>query len=303
MEALLAAYRIGARVAWRRVAEVARDAGLGEEVLAGLAESIFAYIDELSGASAEGYAQEQAAAAGELQRRRRRLATLMIQTPPPAESVIEDAAREAAWRLPRLVAALVWRQSERRIAARLPAQSIAAPVDDLVCALIPDPEAPGRRSEIDRALKGHPAVIGPAVPWQEAGRSAARVLATQRLVEAGVVPADGLVFANEHLTALILFSDRELLDDLARNRLAPLADETQSSRDRLALTLLAWLDHHGNVQEIAEALHVHPQTVRYRVGRLRECFGSALDDPATRFELGLVLHTRRPAHITSPSPR
>jgi hypothetical protein len=83
MEALLAAYRIGARVAWRRVAEVARGAGLGEEALAALAESIFAYIDELSGLSAEGYAQYQAAAAGEAQRRRRRLVTMMIQSPPP----------------------------------------------------------------------------------------------------------------------------------------------------------------------------------------------------------------------------
>ena len=74
MEALFAAYRIGARVAWRRVAEAARAATLGEEVLARLAESIFAYIDELSAASAEGHALEQAAAAGEAQRRRRRLA-------------------------------------------------------------------------------------------------------------------------------------------------------------------------------------------------------------------------------------
>ena len=41
--------------------------------------------------------------------------------------------------------------------------------------------------------------------------------------------------------------------------------------------------------EIAAALHVHPQTVRYRLGRLRECFGSALDDPEDRFELALVL--------------
>src|SRR3954466_3061098 len=39
MEALLAAYRIGARVAWRRVAEAARAAELGEEILARLAES------------------------------------------------------------------------------------------------------------------------------------------------------------------------------------------------------------------------------------------------------------------------
>lgn len=292
MEALLAAYRIGARVAWRRVAVVARAAGLGEEVLARLAESIFAYIDELSGASAEGYAQEQAAAAGEAQRRRRGLVNLMIQSPPPAEAAVEDAAREAGWQLPRSLAALVWRHSERRIATRLPAETIVAPLDDLSCALVPDPLAPGRRGEIEAALGGHPAVVGPAVSWQQAAISARRAFAAQRLAEEGVLPANGLVVANEHLAALILHSDRALLDDLARQHLGPLADETENSRARLSQTLLAWLDHQGKVAEIAEALHVHPQTVRYRLGRVRESFGPALDDPQVRFELGLVLRAR-----------
>jgi hypothetical protein len=296
MEALLAAYRIGARVAWRRVAEVARVAGLGEEALARLAESIFAYIDELSGASAEGFAQYQAAAAGEAQRRRRRLVTIMIQSPPPAQAAIEDAAREAGWRVPPSLAALVWPPSQRRIAARLPAESVVAPVDDYSCALVPDAAAPGRRREIESALTGHPAVIGPNVPWQRAGFSVRRALAAQRLVEEGVLPANGLVVADDHLTALVLHSDRELLDDLARQCLAPLAAETENSRERLTATLLAWLDHQGNTSEIAEALHVHSQTVRYRLSRLRERFGSALDDPQVRFELGLVLHARARAY-------
>jgi hypothetical protein len=292
MEALLAAYRIGARVAWRRVAEVARAAELGEEVLARLAESIFAYIDELSAASAEGHAQEQAAAAGEAQRRRRRLAALMIQPPPLDQAAVEDAAREAGWPLPISLAALVWRQSERRIAARLPAETIVAALDDASCALVPDPEAPGRRREIEAALGGHQAVIGPTVPWQHAAVSARRAVATQQLLEDGVMPESGLVAANDQLAALILHADRGLLDDLAHQRLAPLADETDGSRERLAQTLLAWLDHQGKVPEIAAALNVHPQTVRYRLGRLRECFGGALDDPEDRFELALVLRAR-----------
>jgi PucR C-terminal helix-turn-helix domain len=292
MEALLAAYRIGARVAWRRVAEVARAAELGEEILARLAESIFAYIDELSAASAEGHAQEQTAAAGEAQRRRRRLATLMIQSPSPDLVAVEDAAREAGWPLPGSLAALVWRKSERRIAVRLPAETIVAPLDDASCALVPDPEAPGRRREIEEALGEHHAIIGPAVPWQQAAVSARRAFAAQKLIEEGVMPANGLVLADEQLAALILHADRGLLDDLARQRLAPLADETESSRERLGQTLLAWLDHQGRVPEIAAALSVHPQTVRYRLGRLRECFGNMLDDPEYRFELALVLRAR-----------
>jgi DNA-binding PucR family transcriptional regulator len=44
---------------------------------------------------------------------------------------------------------------------------------------------------------------------------------------------------------------------------------------------------------VAKALHVHPQTVRYRLARLRELFGARLDDPDARFELELALRARR----------
>ena len=39
---------------------------------------------------------------------------------------------------------------------------------------------------------------------------------------------------------------------------------------------------------------MHPQTVRYRLGRLRELFGSTLDDPAIRAAL-LLAPARDPA--------
>jgi len=45
----------------------------------------------------------------------------------------------------------------------------------------------------------------------------------------------------------------------------------------------------GAISPTAAALGVHPQTVRYRVARLRELFGTALDDPQSRFELQLAL--------------
>jgi hypothetical protein len=292
MEALLAAYRIGARVAWRRVAEAARAAELGEEILARLAESIFAYIDALSAASAEGHAQEQAAAAGEAQRRRRRLATLLIQSPAPDRSVVEEAAMDAGWPLPRSVAVLVWRPPEKRIAGRLAAETLHASTDDAGYALVPDPGAPGRGRELQAALEGYPAVIGPAVHWQDAAKSARRALATHVLMDEGVVPANGLVSADDQLAALLLHADRGLLADLAKRRLAPLGAETEMSRARLSETLLAWLDHQGRVPEIAASLHVHPQTVRYRLGRLRERFGTALDDPDARFELLIALRAQ-----------
>ena len=66
LDALQGAYRVGARIAWRRISEAAIAAGLDSTTLALLAESIFAYIDEVSAESVEGYASEQAASAGGL---------------------------------------------------------------------------------------------------------------------------------------------------------------------------------------------------------------------------------------------
>jgi DNA-binding PucR family transcriptional regulator len=43
---------------------------------------------------------------------------------------------------------------------------------------------------------------------------------------------------------------------------------------------------------VAAELYVHPQTVSYRVNRLRDLFGADLDEPAARFELLLVLAYR-----------
>jgi DNA-binding PucR family transcriptional regulator len=91
----------------------------------------------------------------------------------------------------------------------------------------------------------------------------------------------------------VLGGDRRLANDLAERALAPLEGETELSRERLGSTLEAWLRHRGRTEEVARALHVHPQTVRYRLARLRELFGERLDAPDGRFELELALRARR----------
>src|SRR3954471_23845371 len=56
LDALLAAYRVGARVAWRRLVDAATAGGLAPETIYDLGETVFAYIDEISAESVEGYA-------------------------------------------------------------------------------------------------------------------------------------------------------------------------------------------------------------------------------------------------------
>jgi DNA-binding PucR family transcriptional regulator len=57
----------------------------------------------------------------------------------------------------------------------------------------------------------------------------------------------------------------------------------------LAETLRAYLDSFGDVAAAAQWLHVHPNTVRYRVRRIEEHLGSTLADPDARLLLSLSL--------------
>jgi hypothetical protein len=290
LDALLEAYRLGARVAWRRVSEIAIEANVDRRTLARLADAVFAYIDELSALSAEGYAEEQSVAAGEAERRRRLLARALLSEPMDVDGV-RDAALDAGVELPPTLAALVWEGGGRPLRPRLPAGALVADEepDGGGTALIADPEGPGALARLERAAAGTTAVLGPAVEALDASASARRASSLLELARRGIVDGSGLIRADAHLAAIATHGDPAALRDLAGTRLRPLDDETPASRARLTETLRSWLDHQGEVGRVAAELHVHPQTVRYRLGRLRELFGEALDEPAARFELALAL--------------
>ena len=222
--------------------------------------------------------------------------------PARAAEVLEEvltAARDAGWEVPRELAALAVAvpdddpsDAAERLARALGHGAVAAALEGIACAIVPDPGAPGARRRLDAAAADTPAVLGPSVPWRRAHRSIHRALAALRLVRAGRLPEDGLVVADDHLATLLLGADPDLAADLARTRLAPLRGLPAAGAARLAATLRAWLDRPGQVQAIAAELGVHPQTVRYRVRQLRELFGDELDDPEGRFALALALRAR-----------
>ena len=87
----------------------------------------------------------------------------------------------------------------------------------------------------------------------------------------------------------MIFGDEELTQALCAARLAPLQRLRPAQRDRLAGTLLVWLQHGCNANEVAGRLRVHPQTVRYRMQQLRELYADDLEDPATVLRLVLAL--------------
>ena len=297
LDALQSAYRVGARVAWRRLAAAATRAGVEPDVLSLLAESIFAYIETLSADSVEGYAEARAQLEGERRRRRQELVAALVREPPADEADLRAAAEAVAWRMPRTAAALACNEEQlERLATRLPADALAAGVDGVGCAIVPDPDGPGRPSQIERAVEsagsGAHAVLGPTGATGSLAGSWSLARATLRAVGAGAIETPGLVRADDELTKLLLFENTGLAERIAMRRLTPLEALTPKARRRMEETALAYMQQRGNAAAMARALGVHPQTARYRLRGLRELLGDALEDPDARFELELALRAR-----------
>ena len=92
------------------------------------------------------------------------------------------------------------------------------------------------------------------------------------------------------------------MERIAERRLAPLGELTARARERMQETALAFVQEQGNAAAMARALHLHPQTARYRLARLRELLGDQLDDPDARFELELALRAQAPPRATATRP-
>jgi hypothetical protein len=295
LEDLRAAFRSGIRAAWRGAAEVATRAGVSAPATITLAEAIFVYGDELATDVVEGYLRIQSDDAGERERRRRRLAAALLDPAGHDPETVVRAAELAQWPLPRdLAVVAVGGDDPAALARRLDVDVLSGADADGPWLVIPDPDAPGRRATVDRALGAEPAAVGPTVPIAGAHRS----LRWARLALEVVADRRRPVRAVDHLAELILLQDRELAGLLVRARLAPLEELPAGERDRLTQTLAAWLAHQRHTPAIARELHVHPQTVRYRIAKLRQLLGDAMDTGGGRFELELALRVR--AH-SSPS--
>jgi PucR C-terminal helix-turn-helix domain len=284
------ALRLGARVAWHWLCEA--DVGLDLRELSRVGQAIFAYLDELAAACAQGYAETRAEPAGERQLQCRRLLGMILSDPPPGAELLAAVARTAGWMLPARVAVAAlgeWRPQD----ALVPPDVLADPARPDPCLLLPDPDGPGRQAAIDRALRGRPAAIGPAVPLARAAMSLRWARHALALARSGIIPARDPVRCDQHLSTLLILADEDLAGALRSSRLASLARLRPGQRDRIAETMLAWLQSGENAAEVAQRIHVHPQTVRYRLRQVRELFGDQLRDPDRRFELHLALRLRQ----------
>ena len=131
---------------------------------------------------------------------------------------------------------------------------VAAPVAGLG-------QAATARAEVDRVL-------------DSAGRHPGTLRQVTSLAEARTT-----VLLDEIVT--LMGADDRLVDPRVR--------ELREHDPMLAGTLRDYLDSFGDVAAAAQLLHVHPNTVRYRVRRIEKLLGTSLGDPDVRLLLSLSL--------------
>lgn len=296
IDALLAAYRVGAQVAWQELSAIAVAAGLPASTIARFAELVFAYIDELSASSVSGHADELATTGRVRQRYLDRLSQDLLAGEPAATLVA--AAEQAGWEPPdSLTAVLVPLAQTRRLATQF-GQSTLQLAEDLpgvdaseALAVLMVPDMAGtQRRQLLSALAARKALVGPARPWMDVRSSYYRALRARDLPNAS---ASGAVDTDDHLVELVLGADLEAADDLRARVLAPLSGLPANTADRLTETLRSWVLHQGRRDAVAADLFIHPQTVRYRMSQLRELYDDRLSEPRTVLELTVALGLER----------
>ncbi len=293
IDALLSAYRVGARVSWRELSETAVDRGLSPQMIARFAELVFAFIDELSAASVSGHGDEMASSDRERRRHLDRLCQDLL-TGAPAE-ILRASAERADWRPPDTLTAVLlpsaqtrgvvsrFGQSTLQLSGDLPGIEAS---DSSSCCSSQTCTAPTGPGCCENSMIAGRWSVRP-VPGPRRSRritaSCRRAGSTSTGDHNATVDTDGL------LVEIVLGADREATDDLRRQVLAPLDQLRPNTAERLAETLRSWLLHQGQRDAVAADLFVHAQTVRYRMTQLRELYGERLNDPQTVLALIVAL--------------
>ncbi|MEV6306374.1 helix-turn-helix domain-containing protein [Actinoplanes sp. NPDC051861] len=287
-ESLLATLRTAARMLLRTASQsLAEVRPVTVDEIIDLSDATSAYVDELAAACTDGLARQLREQAGEGDRRRRQVADLLLRGGAPPD-VAREAALGIGWpSLEAVVPVLLPLDQARDARFRFGGDGIVVERGrDAVLLLRSGPRA--ERAALAEALAGRDAVVGPALGWPEVPEAVRLAERTAELAGTGPDP----VFADDHFAALALRGESGALAVLSARRLAPLAGLRAGQRDQLLVTLESWLRHWGSRTAVAAELFVHPQTVSYRLNRLRDLLGDDLDDPRARFELSLVLAYR-----------
>ncbi|MFB9727765.1 helix-turn-helix domain-containing protein [Haloechinothrix salitolerans] len=296
IEPLRAAYRLGARAAWRHAARLVHDSGVASSTLCQLGEAVFAYMDELSSLSFAGHTQSQVRHADSIERHRKELLAILVSAEHPVPATtIARLAQAARWQVPRRIAAIAIEPRSDTVAppAHAFGNRVLADVNTASPFLLVGEDDLVVLNELTAAVPGTRAAIGPPVALRHAGESLRWARHTLRLVQCGILPNVEVTWFDRQLSTLWMLDDPMVVAEMVERALAPLNGINSRQRTKLSDTLLLALETGRDIGRMADVLGVHAQTVRYRLRQLDKLFGRQLAERETRFAIELALRAER----------
>lgn len=259
------------RAAWASTASVAVEIDLDAHAMAKLMLESVGFADRFTHAMLDAWVVANAHRTEAIGTARQSLLTVLLLGDADARA-LQGRAEACGWSLPQAA----------RVAVAIE-ESVAWPRDALAGRWGPHEVAIlGPREPV-----GGRFAVGPRVPLERLPDSLGPAVRLAAL-PGGPWPARW----EQRLLDLVMTGDEQAVDALEARWLARVDTAPARQRAWLIDTLRAWLDEQGSTTRLAHALTLHPQSARYRISRLRELYGDALDDPRARLELTLALQRR-----------
>lgn len=288
LDGLLQAFRVGHRTLWQAIVDEASNSPAGRQAAIALAGEAMEYIDLASTHVAEAYLRESGQLAELVQRRHRDLLENLIAGRLPADAETETlglglgrnadilvavaSVQEAAEADDRALA-----QAANSIAASIGSRALVVVRQDEVAAVLPvggkSPAAIGVALDVARVgaerEHGIRMLIGVSGICRGLDEVGQRYLEAHQALRRSN-PDRPIVSLSElsPFEHLVASTDQSTRSSIAMEA-APLTENGTS----LMETLRAYLDSDLDVGRTAEALFVHPNTVRYRLRRISDLTG------------------------------
>ena len=307
LPAILHAYRIGGRYIWETFLAQAGPSAPVREALLQAAAEIWAIIDEYSEAVTEAYRETLA----ERVRRSTQARTAVVSS--LLDGQLGDGSRlwetAATLRLPHqgtFVAvaaetaavgdeALPGVESALRVADVASAWRLDAQLHVGVVALRPRFPIGALCDQLASLATGR---VGVSEPYGSLDQTPQAVRQARLACAAGTPGSVDLVRYEQRPLAVLLARLPDASASLARAILGPVLALPAYDRAVLLDTLRVWFAAKGSAAAAAGQLHVHRNTVHYRLRRVEGLTGRSLTDPAASAELYLALEGARILDVT-----
>ena len=290
LEDLLHAYRLGGRLGWRAIV----DAATPDEhrALLTAAELLMRYVDSVSSAVAQTYLDERQTLVSEEERRQRTLLDALL-LPGSEERALRTLADRVGFRLADVYRpfALALPQApahpHSELAASLRSRGVLALTEGDRVAGLADEEA----EEATLSQPGALLALGEPTPRP---RLTAALDDMRLLVELGIKEGmRGTVEIDTFLPEMLLARSPRVGRRLSRRVLGPLEEYAERRSTDLTETIEAFVECGHDRRATAKRLHVHPNTLDYRLRRIGELTQLDTGSPDDLMLLALALKQRR----------